>query len=50
MALSQQIRMLDATHRLFGYWHTAHKPFAVTALLAVTAHVAVAVALGAAWG
>lgn len=47
MALSQQVRMLDATQRLFGYWHAAHKPFAVTALLAVLAHVGVAVALGA---
>jgi len=49
MALSQQMRMLDATHRLFSYWHAAHKPFAITALLAVVAHVAVAVALGAVW-
>lgn len=47
MALSQQVRMLDATHRLFGYWHAAHKPFAFTALLAVLAHVAVAFAVGA---
>lgn len=47
MALSQQVRMFDATRRLFGYWHAAHKPFAVTALLAVIAHVGVAVALGA---
>ena len=46
MALAQQLRMLDATRRLFGYWHVAHRPFAVTALLAVLIHVAVAVWIG----
>jgi len=33
--------MLDTTRRLFGYWHVAHRPIAVTALLAVLVHVAV---------
>lgn len=49
IALGQAIRLLDATHRLFRYWHAAHRPVAVTALLAVLVHVAVAVALGQTW-
>jgi hypothetical protein len=49
VALSQQMRMLDTTHRLFRYWHVAHKPFAVTALVAVAVHVVVVVALGVTW-
>lgn len=47
MALQQQTRMLDATHRVFRFWHVAHRPFAVTALVAVVIHVAVAIAMGA---
>ena len=46
MALAQQLRMLDATRTLFGYWHVAHRPFAITALLAVLVHVAVALWIG----
>jgi hypothetical protein len=49
MALSQQVRMLDATQRVFRYWHVAHRPVAVTALLAVMVHVVTAVALGVTW-
>jgi hypothetical protein len=49
MALSQQLRMVDATQRAFKHWHAAHKPVAVTALLAVLAHIAVAVIMGATW-
>jgi len=49
IALAQQLRMLDATQRVFGYWHVAHRPFAVTALIAVIVHVAVVVAVGATW-
>ncbi len=49
IALSQQLRMLDATHRVFRYWHIAHKPFALTALVAVVVHVVVVVAVGATW-
>lgn len=49
IALTQQVRMLDATHRLFHYWHVAHRPVAITALLAVAIHVGVAVALGVTW-
>ena len=49
ISLDQQIRMLDATQRVFGYWHVAHRPFAVTALVAVVVHVAVVVAVGATW-
>lgn len=49
IALSQQLRMLDATKRIFGYWHVLHRPFAVTAFVAVVIHVAVVVAVGATW-
>lgn len=46
MSLDQQSRMLDATHRVFRFWHVAHRPFAITALLAVVIHVAVVLAVG----
>lgn len=49
ISLAQQLRMLDATKRLFGYWHVLHRPFAVTALIAVLIHVAVVIAVGATW-
>lgn len=49
LSLSQQSRMLDATHRVFRYWHVAHRPFAITALVAVLIHVVVVVAVGATW-
>ena len=46
MALQQQVRMLEATRLVFGYWQLAHRPIAVTALLAVLVHVIVAVTIG----
>ena len=49
ISLAQQLRMLDATQRVFRYWHVAHRPFAVTALVAVLVHVTVVVAVGATW-
>ena len=49
MKLEQQTRMLNATHRVFRYWHVAHRPFALTALVAVVIHVVVVVAVGATW-
>jgi hypothetical protein len=49
MALTQQARMLDATHAVFRFWHVAHRPVAIAALVAVLVHVAVVVALGATW-
>jgi hypothetical protein len=49
MALTQQARMLDATQAVFRFWHVAHRPVAVAALMAVLVHVAVVVALGATW-
>jgi len=49
IALAQRVRMLEATHRVFRYWHIAHRPFAVTALVAVATHVVVAIALGVTW-
>jgi hypothetical protein len=49
MALSQQARMLAATRRIFRLWHLAHRPFAIAALVAVLAHVAVVIAVGMTW-
>jgi hypothetical protein len=49
ISLAQQTRMLDATQRVFRYWHVAHRPFAITALVAVVIHVVVVVAIGATW-
>lgn len=49
MALEQRLRMLDAIHRVFRFWHVAHRPLAVMALLAVLVHVGVAVAVGQTW-
>lgn len=46
LALAQQVRMLEATRRVFGYWHVAHRPFAVTAFIAVLIHVIVALTIG----
>jgi hypothetical protein len=49
IALTQRARLLETTRRIFGYWHVAHRPFAITAFLAVTIHVIVVVALGVTW-
>jgi hypothetical protein len=49
IALTQQARLLDSTHRLFHYWHVAHKPMAISALVAVVLHVGTAIALGVTW-
>ncbi len=47
ISLQQQARMLTATQRIFRFWHVAHRPFAITALIAVIIHVAVVIAVGA---
>ncbi|HEU4929430.1 MAG TPA: hypothetical protein VFU38_06335 [Candidatus Krumholzibacteria bacterium] len=49
MSLSQQARLLDATHSIFRHWHAAHRPVAITAFIAVTIHVVVVVVVGATW-
>jgi hypothetical protein len=49
IALAQQARMLELTQRAFRLWHVAHRPFAITALVAVTIHVVVVIAMGATW-
>ena len=46
MTLAQQMRAVDATRRVFAWWHVAHRPFALTALLAVVIHVVVALWVG----
>lgn len=49
MALVQQARMLGATQNILRFWHVAHRPLAITALVAVVIHVVVVVSLGATW-
>jgi len=46
MSLSQQVRALDAARKVFGLWHVAHRPFALTALIAVLLHVIIAIVVG----
>jgi hypothetical protein len=47
--LGQQLRVLDATQSVFRYWHVAHRPVSITALIAVAIHVGVAIAMGQTW-
>lgn len=49
IALAEQARLLDGTHRVFRLWHVAHRPVALTALLTVTVHLVVVIALGTTW-
>jgi len=49
IAMTQQLRMLQATQRLFGYWHVFHRPFSITAFVAVAIHVFLVVTLGVTW-
>jgi hypothetical protein len=49
MSLAEQVRLLDATHRVFRWWHVAHRPVAISALLAVVIHLVVVLAVGATW-
>ena len=46
---AQQLRALEATQRVFRFWHVAHRPVSITALLAVLIHVGVAIAMGQTW-
>lgn len=46
MTLAHQMRAVDATRRVFAWWHIAHRPFALTALLSVLVHVVVALWVG----
>lgn len=46
IALTQQVRMLEATRKVFAWWHVAHRPFAITALFSIIIHVVVAVWVG----
>ena len=47
--LGQQLRVLEATQRVFRYWHVAHRPVSITAFLAIGVHVAVAILMGQTW-
>ena len=48
-ALAQQVALLHSTQRIFRWWHVAHRPIALTALIAVVIHVVVVVATGVTW-
>jgi hypothetical protein len=47
--LAERVALLHLTQRVFRWWHVAHRPIALTALIAVLIHVAVVVAVGATW-
>jgi len=47
--MTQQRRMLEATQRVFRFWHVVHRPFSITAFVAVMVHVAVVVTMGVTW-
>jgi hypothetical protein len=47
--LRRRIALWDALHRVFHYWHVAHKPFAIVMYLFVIVHVTVAALTGYAW-
>lgn len=49
MSLAQQARLLNATQSIFKHWHAAHLPVAITAVIAVTIHVVVVIAMGTTW-
>jgi hypothetical protein len=49
MGLTQQMQMLDGIQRVFRFWHIAHRPMAIMALIAVVVHVGVAIAVGQTW-
>ena len=49
VALAQQVALLQWTHRIFRWWHVAHRPVALTALIAVIIHVVVVAATGVTW-
>lgn len=44
--LLNHLAVLDASQRLFSYWHIFHRPFTVLTFVIVSLHIAVAVYLG----
>jgi hypothetical protein len=48
--LQRRIRLWNALHRLFHYWHVVHRPFAVVMYLFVLVHIAVATMTGYGFG
>lgn len=47
--LRRRLRLWQATHRLFQYWHVVHKPFAIVMYLFMVVHIAVAMMTGYGW-
>ncbi len=44
--LLKKLAILDASQRLFAYWHVFHRPFTILAFVVIAVHVAVAVYMG----
>lgn len=49
LSLEQQVSLLEGTQAIFRFWHAAHRPVAITALLAVVIHVLVVIVMGMTW-
>lgn len=49
IALTQQLEMLEATQRVFAYWHVVHRPVSITALVLIAVHVVVSILVGVTW-
>jgi hypothetical protein len=49
IVLTQRLHLLEATNRVFRFWHVVHRPVALTAFVAVLIHVIVVVSLGVTW-
>lgn len=49
IVLDQRLHMLEGTQKLLHYWHVAHRPFAITAFIAIVIHVVTAIAMGQTW-
>ena len=49
IVLDQRLHMLEGTQKLLHYWHVAHRPVAITALVAIVIHVVTAIVMGQTW-
>ena len=47
--LQRRIYLWDRLHRLFHYWHVAHKPFSIVMYIFMLVHIAVALSTGYGW-
>lgn len=47
--LTRRIGLLRTFHKLLGYWHIAHLPFALTMFVIMLVHVGVTIVFGYNW-